>query len=376
MRPKQKKSLIISICLSFGVVFGGLLSALPQVFAESPSETDVVEVSDFHHITIYDKGTKLSVKTNATTVAEVLDRADISLLPSDKVEPSLDSQINTDNYFINIYRSSPALVIDSGHEVFLMTSSLDPVTIAREAGFTVYDGDEVTYINNPRFLAIGPASVYEIIRGDDQFLTLTEEIPFTEETVYDYSLEHGKSEVVQLGEVGEKTVKYQILSIDGVEVSRTVISEEINRPSVPRITRVGANTGSSTSPSENEAIVWDFLISQGFSPVQTAGIMGNLAQEHGFSTTDTPGGLGIAQWTGGRRNNLLSRENPYDIYTQLNFLMDELDGSYISVKSAIFEATTIEDATIIFQDRFERCGICREDARISFAYDIYERYNR
>ena len=91
-------------------------------------------------------------------------------------------------------------------------------------------------------------------------------------------------------------------------------------------------------------------------------------------TSDTPGGLGIAQWTGGRRNNLLSLPNPYDIHTQLQYLMTELNGGYARAKSAIMSSTSIEAATRAFQNQFERCGICREETRIGYAYDIFDRY--
>jgi len=59
--------------------------------------------------------------------------------------------------------------------------------------------------------------------------------------------------------------------------------------------------------------------------------MGNLMQEHHFNTD----GDGLAQWTGGRKANLLSRPEPYNIYTQLDFLMWELNGGYASTKNLI-----------------------------------------
>lgn len=125
-----------------------------------------------------------------------------------------------------------------------------------------------------------------------------------------------------------------------------------------------------TTPSENEQITWDFLISQGFTRNQTAGIMGNLQQEHGFRTD----GDGLAQWIGARKANLMSRADPYSIHTQLNYLMEELNGSESGAKKAIMSSGSVDSATIAFQNKFERCGKCMQSKRIMYAYEILARH--
>ena len=124
----------------------------------------------------------------------------------------------------------------------------------------------------------------------------------------------------------------------------------------------------------NEQIAWAFFINRGYSKIATAGILGNLQQEHGFQTSDVSGGLGIAQWTGSRRAILISRGNYEDIYVQLEYLASELDTGFSEVKSNLTNATSVEEATVIFQNGFERCGICMEGNRIQYAQDIYSRY--
>lgn len=122
------------------------------------------------------------------------------------------------------------------------------------------------------------------------------------------------------------------------------------------------------STASNASITKKFLLKNGFTKNQTAGIMGNLQQEHGFKTDDVDGGLGIAQWLGDRRLNLLARKNPYSIHTQLQFMLDELNGAESSAGKAVRSAKTIEQATVAFQNLYERCGVCMEGQRISFAY--------
>lgn len=128
------------------------------------------------------------------------------------------------------------------------------------------------------------------------------------------------------------------------------------------------------SVGDNETIIWNFLVAQGFPRHQVAGIMGNLQQEHNFKTDDVPGGLGIAQWMDGRRANLIAQGNYLDINVQLNFLMSELNGSEAAAGRAIRASGSVEGATVAFQNLFERCGMCHENQRINYAYAILGRH--
>jgi len=129
------------------------------------------------------------------------------------------------------------------------------------------------------------------------------------------------------------------------------------------------------TPVSNKDIIWNRLITEGFSAEQTAGIMGNLQQEHNFNTSLEPGGLGIAQWTNNRMDNLLAKNNPYDINTQLDFLMEELNGGYSNVKQLILQSD-LYGSTINFQNHFERCGICMESNRLQYARSILDIYTK
>lgn len=102
--------------------------------------------------------------------------------------------------------------------------------------------------------------------------------------------------------------------------------------------------------------------------------MGNLKQENRFNTDDGPGGLGIAQWTNARREELMQRADYQRLTTQLQFLVDELNSTEKNAGTALKSAHSVEDATIAFQNTFERCGICRESQRIQYANEILAAY--
>lgn len=124
----------------------------------------------------------------------------------------------------------------------------------------------------------------------------------------------------------------------------------------------------------NEVVAWEFFINKGFTAPQTAGILGNLKQEHNFKTDDVPGGLGIAQWTDARRERLIQRGNHLSLQSQLDFIIEELNTTEAATMSVLKSAETVEQATLAFQYLYERCGDCRQETRLKYAIDIYYLY--
>ncbi len=235
------KSLIIFASLTLGIVFAVLVANFSRAFAENGDEDFSKEITNANHIIIFDGNEKLSLKTNASTVREVLERAGIDVSEEDSVDPSLNATINADNFFINIYRAHPVLIIDGAARKYLMTASFDAKQIAIEAGFSIFDGDEVKPVENSQFLELGTAIAYEVKHGDGSTITVEEEIPFEEKEEKDYELGSGKTEVVQLGEVGKKETVYKVKTKNGVEVSREQVSEKVLKEPVARITHIGAS---------------------------------------------------------------------------------------------------------------------------------------
>ncbi len=242
MRLPRKMDSILMLAtvfiLAFVFTFMGIRNN-HETFAESEVEV-YSEVID-HFVTFYVDNEKLTFRTDVATVGEALERAGIALSSTDIIEPGLDEKISGEEFFVNIYRSRPAVVIDGGVKKFIMTASYDLKTIAKEAGLTVYDGDEMAQIPNTNFLEFGAAEVYQITRNGGRTLTVQEEIAFFEEEVKDYNLAPGMREVRQLGEVGLKEKVYEVNYVDGVEVSRELISETTLREPVKKIIAVGAS---------------------------------------------------------------------------------------------------------------------------------------
>lgn len=222
----------------FGLSFF-LARNVSQTFADT--EDGVFVESEDHFVIFYDDGQKLIVKTKAETVKDALEKAKISISEGDIVEPGLDTVINRDNFFINIYRARPVVVSDGAVSKYIMTASYDAKTIAESAGFMIYDGDEVKYVRNTNFLEAGAMSAYEITRNGGREVTVEVEIPFEEETIKDYNMTPGEREIRQYGEVGMRAEVYSVLYKDNEEVSREFISSTVVREPVTRIVAVGAS---------------------------------------------------------------------------------------------------------------------------------------
>lgn len=213
---------------------------MPKTFADDPN-TNISQDPNYHFVTIYDQGENLTIKTDANTVEEVLKKTNIILSEADTVEPEISSSINADNFYINIYRAHPIIVIDGKSSKYALVSSYDAKIAVKNAGITIYDGDEIIKETNTNFLEVGSAIVYKIIRNGGRTITLEEEIPFEEKTIKDYNIGAGNTEVRQLGEVGLKTLIYEVQYVDGEEISRTLVSENVTKEPVTRIVAVGAS---------------------------------------------------------------------------------------------------------------------------------------
>ncbi|MEO7364547.1 MAG: phage tail tip lysozyme [Candidatus Saccharimonadales bacterium] len=137
------------------------------------------------------------------------------------------------------------------------------------------------------------------------------------------------------------------------------------------------NSGSVLVGSNFGEQIFTYLVSKGLSPVQAAGVMGNLQAESGLNparvqNTKTPSGdsdtmvingttgYGLAQWTSKGRQQALhdaaaaAGKPDSDLQVQLDHLWSELSGGYSgSTLTPLLAAQDIRTATSIFMINFE-----------------------
>ncbi|MGD0401307.1 MAG: phage tail tip lysozyme [Syntrophobacteraceae bacterium] len=110
-----------------------------------------------------------------------------------------------------------------------------------------------------------------------------------------------------------------------------------------------------------------FFQKAGWSPEQSAGIVGNLSYESGGmkpNAKEVGGkGWGLAQWTSPERIQGLAQyaqskgEQTPSFKTQLEYVQQELTGPYRAAGEALKKAESVGDATKVFSDLYEIPGV-------------------
>lgn len=312
--------LAASVALSIFLASQVVLST-NQVFAEDP------EYSGSHFVTIYDNGSTLTVKTEASTVKDILEKANVSLDAADIVEPALETSIASGNFNINIYRARPAVVVDGTTKSYVMTASFDAKQIAREAGFTIYDGDEIKRVDNTNFLEAGAASQFEIIRNGGRTITVEESLPYATETKYDYALAKGETRLERAGEDGRKTTVYNVKFENNIEVARDLVSETITLAPVSEIVVVGARP--SIRPEWSQCAAW--AREAGVSEADLPAALDLIYRESGCrvdATNASSGAYGIPQALPGNKMASMGADWQTNPVTQIRWMTQYVNGRY------------------------------------------------
>lgn len=165
--------------------------------------------------------------------------------------------------------------------------------------------------------------------------------------------------------------------------------------------------------SNNEKIIWDYLLAHIGNEYGVAGLMGNMQAESGLKpnnlqnsyesklgyTDETytaavdngsygnfvgdAAGYGLCQWTSsGRKNGLLNLKRQRgcsiaDMTLQLDWLWHELTTSYKSVLSVLQTATSVRQASDVVLTRFEIPADQSESVkqrRASYGQTFYDKY--
>jgi len=278
-----------------GLISGGVAVAL-SLRSEPTVDARVVIISQ-------DRGQQQVVPSRESTVGELLDRLDIPVNPGDVVEPAAATQIDQDQFRINIYRAKPVEVVDNGVSTFTSSAATTSRSIANQAGLTTYAEDDVTMTPVTNFVetrAIGqqvnikramPVNVnlygtpiatrtqaktvgdllaekkitleendqvspaanepiaanqqIFVVRNGVRLVTETQAIPAPVQTVEDGSLSYGTTAVRQQGSAGQQVVTYQVTTENGRETARKAIQTVVTTQPVAQIVARGNNiTGS------------------------------------------------------------------------------------------------------------------------------------
>lgn len=269
-----------------------------------------VGADDSHIIILYSDRKTRTLPTREETVGDFLEKADVEIHEGDVVEPSLDTQIQEDNFHINVYRAAPVVVYDGEEKLFGVSAALTPRSIAEQTGARLYPEDKVAAEPNDDFLrdwtigtkvmidratpamlnlygspltvrthaktvgellkekrvqlskddtvtpatdtVLTPTTQVFVTRSGSQVITEIVTVPAPEQIVQDNSLSFGTTAIRQAGSDGKKSVTYQVDLVNGKETGRHVIQEVVIQQPVAKVVARGQAV---QIPSDKESIM-------------------------------------------------------------------------------------------------------------------------
>jgi len=290
--------------------------------------------SDIRVVNLYQNGEQQTIPTRARTVGDLLKRLDIELHEKDIVEPAVTTEIADDNFSVNLYRARPVLIEDGDNKTVIVSAAPTPEGVAEMAGLSVFPEDKIekkpaksvdvedilkegviaervvirratlAHINlygTPFSVRSHSDTVAELLKekniklNDGDTLSPTPEATLSEntqvfivsngkqiahveeqtaapvETVDDYNLTLGTTQIKQAGRPGKKIITYEVKLENGVEASRQAIQEIIVEAPIKKILARGrkapvvagnkAEIMTAAGISSNEFYAADYIIS-------------------------------------------------------------------------------------------------------------------
>lgn len=282
-------------------VFGGLVFTLAvlgfaahgRLYAQSEDSTD----GSAKVISVYVDGAKTTIATQAKTVGEALESSGIKLFEHDKSEPSVNTEITSNEFNVTVFRARPITVVDGANNYTITTAERTPRAIAETAGFKprAEDGFEYKNQDNPFEGTIGthlyikrskeitfelygkssklrtqaltvqdlldekgvtledgdevtPSPAVRITNGmkvsiasiDKKVKTVEEVIPFPEEQIQDANQPLSYKKITEPGTNGSKLVTYEITIRNGKEFKKKALKTVVTKEPVKQVAIVGA----------------------------------------------------------------------------------------------------------------------------------------
>jgi len=289
-----------------------LLLAAASLFVLFLRPAAAVEPGDSRLITIYDRGEEQVVVSNAATLREALEKAEVTLDAKDAVEPSLDEELVASEYKVNIYRARPVTVIDGATKQRVVTPYQTAEQIIKDVGINLFTEDITTMKQSEDIVADGAGlrltidratplvldlygktaeirtqgvTVGEMLKekklalGENDRLSVSEDTPITAglqirlwregkqtvtvdeaiafgtEKVRDADRDPSYKEVRTPGKDGKRTVTYEIHVENGVEVSRAEIASVTVEESVTQVEVIGTKVALTVKYSADRAAI-------------------------------------------------------------------------------------------------------------------------
>ena len=206
---------------------------VPAPSAEVQDGT-TIEVTTAKTVDVNVDGTGHTIQTTGATVADLISELRVSAKSS--VSASLDTSLLS-LQGLSISTPKTVTLLADGQTRQVETTAGTVGEVLAEAGVTVGSSDRLS-VPARADVADGMAlKVTRVASGTED--TVTEPVPFETRSVEDAELFEGEKKVTEAGTAGERTLVFDTVVVDGREVSRVLVREDITREPVTETVAVG-----------------------------------------------------------------------------------------------------------------------------------------
>ena len=229
-----RKLIIIGVAAVFAVGGAGVATA-------SSLQKEVTLVVD---------GQTVHVNDYVSTVGDVLAKRSVALEGKDTVQPSAETQVKDgETITVTRIRAKQVTVAHDGTTSTLTTFSSTVAGALYDAGVSVTATDRVSPEITDPLADTETITMHRVVVTSAQ---TTEPMAYTSSTVKDATIAKGTQKVTTPGVNGVKTSTFQVVTVDGVEESRTLVSQT-ETPASNQVTSVGTKTATATTPAATPA---------------------------------------------------------------------------------------------------------------------------
>ena len=201
-------------------------------------------------VTLVVDGQTVHVNGYVSTVGDVLAKRSVALEGKDTVQPSAETQVKDgETITVTRIRAKQVTVAHDGTTSTLTTFSSTVAGALYDAGVSVTATDRVSPEITDPLADTETITMHRVVVTSAQ---TTEPMAYTSSTVKDATIAKGTQKVTTPGVNGVKTSTFQVVTVDGVEESRTLVSQT-ETPASNQVTSVGTKTATTTTPTTTPA---------------------------------------------------------------------------------------------------------------------------
>jgi uncharacterized protein YabE (DUF348 family) len=221
----KNKFIILLLLLTMGFVFYKLAFVKNQLYAGSFS-------NDKKNITLVDEGNSYQINNvKAETAGEFLEEKNISFNEKDLILPKLDSKIYNNSSVIIQRNKNVSIAVDG--------KNIKGSTVGNNVAMALWDSNvklgEDDFSVPSADSQLKNSSKIEVIRVDIKEETVKKEVDFEKQSTEDDKLSWRIKKISQKGVKGVDEYTYRVVSHNGKEISRKLLSKERTKDPVPEI---------------------------------------------------------------------------------------------------------------------------------------------